>query len=161
MTGHGKIYNYTADGEKLRQLLNGKITLVGGCFDILHFGHLTFLEKARQPGELLVIALEPDEFIRQKKGKTPVHTQEQRAAILSHIDIIDAVLLLPMLTSDTDYDQLVMNVHPATIVSTKGDRNRAQKETQAAHCGARFLEVDVVTGFSSSAIKQYAALSGD
>ena len=69
-----------------------KRVLVGGCFDILHFGHATFLQKAREAGDVLIILLESDEFIVQIKKKKPVHIQQQRAEILSALGYVDYVV---------------------------------------------------------------------
>ena len=55
------------------------IVLVGGCFDVLHFGHISFLNAARLAGKHLYVLLESDEFMIKKKKKKPVHTQEERA----------------------------------------------------------------------------------
>ena len=65
-----------------------KIVLVGGCFDILHLGHVVFLEKAKKEGDVLVVLLESDEKVRFLKGKgRPVHTQSERAEILSALKV--------------------------------------------------------------------------
>ena len=55
------------------------IVLVGGCFDILHFGHLMFLKNAKEEGKVLVVLLESDEFIKKFKHREPVHKQNERA----------------------------------------------------------------------------------
>lgn len=162
MQADEKIFNYTHDREKLAQILVGEGNiLAGGCFDILHFGHITFLKKARAAGKRLVVTVEPDEFIRTKKGKEPVHSQAQRAEILAHLDVVDTVICLPLFTSNDDYYRLVQFVHPAAIAYTKGDPNRDHKKEQAQAVGAAVVEIDHYEGFSSSAIKQYAALSGN
>lgn len=157
-----KVFHYKEDREKLEHLLaEGKSVLVGGCFDILHYGHLMFLKKAREAGERLVVALEPDGFVREKKKKEPVHTQAQRAEILSHIDVVDIVICLPLLSEDKDYYELVQFVHPAVIAYTKGDSYAKYKKEQAIMAHAQVVEIDHYEGFSSSAIKHYAALSGN
>ena len=84
-----------------------KVVLVGGCFDVLHYGHVQFLESAKSRGDLLVVALEPDEFIAKRKKRKPVHTQAERAAILSALRSVDVVLLLPFFTTDMEYRRMV------------------------------------------------------
>nr|WP_236682642.1 adenylyltransferase/cytidyltransferase family protein [Rickettsia felis] len=51
--------------------INSEIVLVGGCFDLLHYGHIEFLRKAKKQGKYLIVALEPDEtIIKYKKTST-------------------------------------------------------------------------------------------
>ena len=79
------------------------VVLVGGCFDILHIGHIRFLKAARKQGDSLVVALESDEFIRLQKRREPFHTQAERAEILAALRSVDTVILLPLLSTDEDY----------------------------------------------------------
>ncbi len=48
------------NGQEIATPGNQRVVLVGGCFDILHFGHIEFLKKAREAGDYLIVALEPD-----------------------------------------------------------------------------------------------------
>ncbi|OJU73384.1 MAG: hypothetical protein BGO07_04540 [Alphaproteobacteria bacterium 40-19] len=77
-------------GKKIT-LKGHKIVLVGGCFDILHFGHLEFLKYARSQGDHLVVALEPDARILQKRS-TVIHTQKQRNAIL--VPYVNTIIMI-------------------------------------------------------------------
>lgn len=115
------------------------IVLAGGCFDILHIGHLTFLEKAKEQGDILFLFIESDHTIKQTKGtRRPINTQHDRVKILEHLDLID--YLIPL--SDTpDYDELVIHIKPAIIATTKGDHNRSHKERQAKNVGAKVVDV--------------------
>jgi|SRR3989338_9942322 len=146
----------------LPKLKEKKKVLVGGCFDIFHFGHLVFLEKAKELGEVLVIILESDSFISKFKHKIPVHSQFQRARILAAMNIVDLVILLPLLKSDEDYYEVIKMIRPNIIAITKRDPLEKQKKLQASALGA---EVKIVTehlkGFSSSLIYKYAAFLGD
>lgn len=130
-----------------------KKVLVGGCFDILHYGHILFLEAARSKGDYLVVALEPDERIRLSKKRFPIHTQKQRAHVLKALHSVDEVLCLPLYTQDQEYYDLVTKISPSIIATTAGDPQLHNKEKQAVSVGGC---VEVVTplleGFSSSAI---------
>ena len=55
--------------------IHSKIVLVGGCFDLLHYGHIEFLKNAKKQGEYLIVALEPDEAIVNYKKRQPIHNQ--------------------------------------------------------------------------------------
>lgn len=121
---------------------NKSIILAGGCFDILHVGHITFLEQAKNQGDILVILLEADETIKKYKGeKRPINTQKDRAKVLSAIHFVDYICLLEANMTDADYDRLVFTLKPAIISTTKGDMYRFHKERQAKKIGAVVKDV--------------------
>lgn len=149
--------------ETIKSSLAGKKTvLVGGCFDLIHFAHLTFLKKAKKAGNFLIVALESDEFIKKRKNKIPVHTQRQRAEILAALIMIDLVVLLPYLKNDEEYYDMVKKIRPSIIAITEGDSQTNNKKKQAAKAGA---EVKIVTAilkkFSSSQILNHATIFSD
>lgn len=119
-----------------------KIVLVGGCFDLLHYGHFTFLKKAKEQGDYLIVAVESDEFIQKHKKRKPIHTQRERAEILSELKYIDKVILLPYISSDAGYETFVKKIHPDVIAVTEGDPQLTNKKRQAAIVGGR---VEIVT----------------
>ncbi len=120
---------------------NKKTILVGGCFDLIHFGHLKFLEKAKEQGDFLIVALESDEFIKKHKKKLPVHRQLERAEILSNLNMIDLIILLPLFKTNNDYFDLVKKVSPRIIAVTVGDQQLENKKKQALEVGAEVREV--------------------
>ncbi len=70
------------------------VVLTNGCFDILHAGHVQYLNKAKALGDVLVVAINSDASVRRIKGnKRPINTQEERAYILKNLKAVDAVLL--------------------------------------------------------------------
>ncbi len=118
------------------------IVLAGGCFDILHPGHVLFLQEAKKQGDVLFILLENDNTIRKKKGHDrPIHTQKDRAMILENLTIVDYVIPLPQLYTDKDYDDLLSRLKPTIIATTKGDTNQHHKDRQAKLIGAQVVEV--------------------
>jgi len=134
-------------------MVKNKIILVGGCFDLIHYGHLQFLQKARALGDHLVVALESDEFIRQHKHREPIHTQTQRAAILRALTMVDEVIELPLLSTYSDYFQLVKRIQPSVIAITEGDPQFSNKQKQASEIGAKVVKVtSVVENLSTKAI---------
>ena len=127
--------------------------LVGGCFDILHYGHVRFLELAKAQGAHLVVALESDAAILRGKKRHPIHAQEERAHILEALTCVDEVICLPLLSSYEDYLHVVQNVSPSVIATTSGDPQLENKRTQAAAVGARLeVVIPLIEGFSSSRI---------
>lgn len=135
---------------------NKTIVVVGGCFDILHYGHIRFLEEAYKAGgtnAYLVVALEPDSRIIHGKKRQPVHTQCERAQILASIRYIDKVLLLGDLKTDADYNQLVQDIQPHIIAVTSDDPQIENKRLQAKRVGALLKSViDRIDFFASSKI---------
>lgn len=130
--------------DKISQKMNGKKILVGGCFDVLHIGHVRFLEAAKKHGDILIVALESDEFIQKKKNKQSFHTQHERAEILAALTCIDIVVLLPFLENNTDYFAMVKKINPDYIAVTENDPQIENKRVQAKEVES---EVVVVTPY--------------
>lgn len=117
-----------------------KKVLVGGCFDLIHFGHIEFLTAAKSYGDVLIVALESDESVRKMKGDTrPIHTQRQRKAMLTSLSVVDDVIELPPLKTDAEYEALVKAIHPDVLAITEGD----PVETKKRH-HAELVHADVV-----------------
>lgn len=128
------------------------IILVGGCFDLIHIGHVSFLEKAKAQGNTLFVMLESDTAIKKMKGAhRPIHTQADRAKILASITYVDYVILLPDILSSSQYDTLIKSLKPAIIATTKGDPGRTHKERQAESINAKVIDViDLIEDQSTS-----------
>ncbi|HVZ12395.1 MAG TPA: adenylyltransferase/cytidyltransferase family protein [Patescibacteria group bacterium] len=111
--------------KKLPQLKfpNQTLVLVGGCFDILHAGHIEFLKKAKEKGDILLVLLESDEKIRKIKGNgRPINSQEDRATILANLSTVDYVYPLEYMEDDESYETLVKHIQPDIIAITEADR---------------------------------------
>ncbi|MEI7653354.1 MAG: adenylyltransferase/cytidyltransferase family protein [bacterium] len=145
------------------QTLKGtNIVLVGGCFDVIHFGHVAFLKAAKKTGDMLVVALENDEFIRTRKNREPFHTHIQRAEMLSELRTVDTVVMLPVMQGTEDYLTLVQRIHPSVIAVTTGDTQLSNKQLFADRVGARLIEVcGPISGLSSSTLLHYDHLLYD
>lgn len=90
-----------------------KIVFTNGCFDLLHVGHVKYLQKARSCGDILVLGLNSDASIRRLKGeKRPLIGQDERAHILAALDCIDYVV---MFDEDTPL-KLIATLQPAVLV---------------------------------------------
>ncbi len=85
-----KLKKRIADARK-----NGKtIAFTNGCFDIIHAGHVRYLNKAKSLGDILVIGLNSDSSVRKIKGeKRPIVPQKERAEVLSGLEAVDYVVL--------------------------------------------------------------------
>lgn len=119
-----------------------KIVLVGGCFDVLHLGHVIFLEKAKKLGNKLVVLLESDENIKKDKGNNrPINNQENRAKMLMSLKVVDQVISLPEMKTDEEYFDLIKKIKPSVIAVTDGDKRFLQKKEQAKIVGAKLVKV--------------------
>lgn len=136
-----KIVYYNSTSLSKTFFTNNGIVLVGGCFDLIHYGHVRFLQQAKAQGKYLIVALESDESITNYKKRKPIHNQLQRAEILSSFLFVDKVLLLPELEGFDDYAQLVQNICPSVIAVTKFDPQLKSKQKQAKLVNAKVIEV--------------------
>lgn len=119
-----------------------KIILVGGCFDVLHDGHIEFLKKARALGDMLVLLLESDKNIKKLKGKErPKNTLKTRANNLEALGFIDFVVELSPLVSDKYYYNLTKLIKPDIIALTHSDPLTKIKNDQAKMVGGKTVEV--------------------
>jgi rfaE bifunctional protein nucleotidyltransferase chain/domain len=85
--------------QKMRQ--SGKrLVVTNGCFDLLHLGHVTYLETARNQGDALLVGVNGDQGVRELKGPDrPVNEQSDRAAVLAALESIDGICIFPEKTS--------------------------------------------------------------
>ncbi len=127
--------------------------LVGGCFDILHFGHIHFLKSAKSLGNYLVVALESDANVKKLKGtQRPIHNQSQRKEALESLNFVDEVITLQEMKSDKDYEQLVIDVSPSILALTEGDPMIEKKRSHAKKVNAKVVEIPKIKSTSTSQI---------
>ena len=89
------------------------IAFTNGCFDILHYGHVSYLEKAKKAGRVLVIGLNSDASVRRLKGpERPVNPQLARASVLAALESVDYVTVF---TQDTP-EELIKAVSPDVLI---------------------------------------------
>ncbi len=136
--------------KKQKKILK-KIVLVGGCFDILHKGHIEFLNKARGEGDFLVVALENDKRVHELKGKErPINTQLRRSAVLNSLPSVDLVISLPYMNRDQNYETLVKLIEPDIIAMTKGNLVYEWEKEYMNITGGKIVEVTPRIGNYSS-----------
>ena len=129
------------------------IVLAGGCFDIIYFGHIKFIQKSKKIGDVLILLLESDERVKLLKGvNRPYFQQKERAQVLAAINNVDYIVLLPPIQEDKNYEKLVKIIRPDIISVTGNDRNLKMKENQARLVKAKIREIPYVKTLSSSNI---------
>lgn len=130
-----------------------RIVLAGGVFDILHFGHVEFLRKAKALGDILVVALESDANVKRLKGsRRPIQSQDRRRKILESLRFVDKVIILKDKMTDADYRALVNKVRPSVVAVTAGDPMFKKKMEQAAGVGAKIAVIPKVKEASTTRI---------
>ena len=109
-----KIYHRSELASVLQQLKTEGKTVVttNGCFDVLHLGHLRYLQAARQLGDMLVVAVNSDSSVRQLKGENrPLVPEAERAEMLAGLECVDYVVIFPELTPIDLLSELKPSIH--------------------------------------------------
>ena len=126
----------------------GKVVFTNGCFDILHPGHVDYLERARSLGDILVVGLNSDASVRRLKGPLrPVNDQAARARVLAGLACVDFVMIFE---EDTPLE-LIRAVCPDVLV--KGgdwsvDRIVGREEVEER--GGTVLSIPLLEGYSTT-----------
>ncbi len=122
-----------------------KIVFTNGCFDILHLGHVKYLQKAASFGDVLIVGLNSDDSVRRLKGSDrPVNPEYDRAYLLAALEVVDYVTIFD---EDTPYE-LIRIVEPDILV--KGG-DYAGKEVVGSDIAKEVRLVDFVEGRSTTA----------
>ena len=88
-----------------------KVVFTNGCFDVLHAGHVDYLNKARAAGDVLILGLNSDASVKRIKGaKRPIVNQEERAFILSNLKAVDYVTLFEEDTPQEIISELIPDI---------------------------------------------------
>ncbi len=126
-----------------------KVVLTNGCFDIIHGGHIEFLQKAKSFGDILVVGLNTDQSVRKLKGgNRPIKNEKERGDILSALKYVDYIILF----DETTPEKLIREIRPDILV--KGNDYKIDevvgREIVEGY-GARVELVPVVAGYSTTA----------
>lgn len=109
-----KVLTWEATGEFIRaaQAEGKRVVMANGCFDLLHGGHVSYLESARTFGDVLVVAINSDASERGLKGPTrPVMGEADRAELVAGIGAVDAVFIFGEPTAERLLREFRPNVH--------------------------------------------------
>lgn len=131
---------------------NKRIVFTNGCFDVIHRGHIEYLSKAADLGDVLILGLNSDQSVSQLKGEgRPILDQETRSKILASIKFVDRVVIFD---EETPIN-LISKVIPDVLV--KG-ADYSQREIVGADIvrnnGGEIVTIELVEGQSSSNIIQ-------
>jgi rfaE bifunctional protein nucleotidyltransferase chain/domain len=122
-----------------------KIVFTNGCFDIIHAGHIRYLKDAKALGDVLVVGLNSDMSVSKIKPARPINSQNQRAEVLSSLEMVDYVAIFE---EETPYE-LIKLVEPDVLVKG-GDWKK--EEIVGSDIAKETLSLPYIKGISTSEI---------
>jgi rfaE bifunctional protein nucleotidyltransferase chain/domain len=135
----------------------GRLVATGGCFDLLHRGHIELLSQARALGDALVVCLNSDDSVRRAKGPTrPLVAQDDRARVLEALGCVDGVQVFD---EDTPAE-LLSRLRPDVWVkgADYADRPLPERDT-VERFGGRVVLLPVVNGYSTTRLVSASRLA--
>lgn len=126
------------------------IVFTNGVFDLLHPGHLRYLQQARSLGDALIVGLNSDRSVRANKGPSrPVNPQDERAEMLEALACVDAVVIFD---EETPYN-LILAIQPDVLVKgADWAENAIVGRDLVEQRGGKVVRVPVEQGYSTTAI---------
>ena len=133
----------------------GRLVATGGCFDLLHRGHVSLLEQARALGDALIVCLNSDSSVRRAKGPgRPVVPQQDRARVLRALAAVDGVAIF----DDSTPANLLARLQPDVWVKGTDYANRPMPEAETVRqYGGHVVLVPVVPGYSTTRLVSTAS----
>jgi D-beta-D-heptose 7-phosphate kinase/D-beta-D-heptose 1-phosphate adenosyltransferase len=127
-----------------------KVVFTNGCFDLLHAGHVSFFEQARQHGDVLIVGLNTDASVRRVKGEgRPVIPELERAEVLGALRVVDAVTLFD---EDTPWE-IIKALAPDVLAKGAdwaADAIVGRELVEAS--GGRVVRIELMEGRSTSSL---------
>ncbi len=130
------------------QTAGGLLVFTNGVFDLLHPGHVRYLDAARRLGDALIIGINSDRSVRAIKGPTrPLHPEHERAEVLLSLSCVDAVVVFD---EDTPHG-LITTIQPDILVkgSDWGANEIVGRDVVEAR-GGRVVRIDLAEGYSTT-----------
>ncbi len=129
-----------------------RLVVTNGCFDLLHRGHVTYLQAARHQGDVLLVGLNSDESVRQLKGADrPVNAEQDRAAVLAALESVDAVCIF----SEKAATRFLATAQPNIYVKggdyTVETLNQEERK-EVENAGGKIIVLPMVPGKSTTAL---------
>jgi rfaE bifunctional protein nucleotidyltransferase chain/domain len=136
-----------------------RVVFTNGVFDILHIGHVTYLQAARALGDKLVVGVNNDESVRRlnKGPERPINPEHARASVIAGLRSVDAVVVF---SEDTPLN-VIQSIMPS-IVAKGGDYNPEQRDAtqkdfivgseEMRASGGQTISIPLVDGFSTTAV---------
>ena len=127
-----------------------KLVVTNGCFDLLHLGHVTYLESARQEGDALLIGVNGDEGVRQLKGDgRPVNSETDRALVLAALESVQAVCIFADKTATRFLERAQPDIYVKGGDYTLATLNQDERRVVEG-AGGRIVIIPFVPGKSTT-----------
>jgi len=125
-----------------------KVVFTNGCFDILHVGHVRYLSKARETGDLLIVGLNTDRSVRTIKGEQrPIVSERERAEVLAALAIVDYIVLF----DEPDPLRLITALKPDILVKgADWAKDEIVGRDVVEKGGGKVIRIPLVPGSSST-----------
>jgi len=125
------------------------IVFTNGCFDILHYGHVKYLEEAKKKAKVLIVGLNSDNSVRRIKGPLrPLVNQKDRASILAALESVDYVCIFD---ADTPLE-LIKVIRPEVLVKGADWKHNTVGADFVRSYGGKVLHIPLVPNRSTSAL---------
>lgn len=129
-----------------------KLVVTNGCFDVLHLGHVTYLEAARNLGDALLVGVNADAAVRQLKGSgRPVNSESDRAAVLAALAGVDGVCLFAERTATRFLAAAQPDIYVKGGDYTLDTLNQAERRA-VEQAGGKIVIIPFVPGKSTTAL---------
>lgn len=143
--------NMAEHAKQLRQA-GKKLVATNGCFDLLHVGHVRYLQAARAKGDALIVGLNADASVRALKGAgRPLNNENDRAEVIAALEFVDVVMIFPELRAT----RFIETVRPNVYVKG-GDYNSdtldVEERAALEKIGAKIDIVPFEKGYSTSGL---------
>ena len=127
------------------------LVVTNGCFDLLHAGHVTYLEQARGLGDALLLGLNGDEAVRQLKGADrPINSEQDRALVLAALESVSGVCIFGEATATRFLAHAEPDIYVKGGDYTLETLNQDERRT-VEKCGGRIVIIPFVPGKSTTA----------
>ncbi len=123
---------------------NKKIVFATGCFDLLHFGHSFFFEKAKEHGDILIVGVGNDKTLKALKGSgRPILSERIRAAMVASQMFVDYAVILkePLKAHKDDHSNLMTKIKPLVFVVNKDDSALSSKKAIIESLGGSLVSI--------------------
>jgi len=131
-----------------------KLVVTNGCFDLLHLGHVTYLENARNQGDALLVGVNGDAAVRELKGADrPINEEAERAAVLASLESVDAVCVFAERTATRFLAAAKPDIYVKGGDYTLETLNVEERRT-VEQAGGRIVIIPFVPGKSTTALLQ-------
>jgi D-glycero-beta-D-manno-heptose 1-phosphate adenylyltransferase len=157
-----KVFNSASKFEKqlnFYRFKKQKLVFTNGCFDILHLGHIDYLSKAADLGDVLIVGLNSDASVRAIKGENrPINDLDSRSLLLASLSFVSAVVVF----NEETPSELIRFILPDVLVKGKDYAiEQIVGADEVIKNGGKVITIELVKGYSTSLIEKKILLNAN